>query len=169
MSTVIEQNISEEEKKILLELESVKDPEIPVVSVVDLGMITKVVIGNESVSVYMTPTFTACPAIETIKKDIKICVEKIAGGKRVEVIVDFAVAWTSNRITEKGKVLLKNFGLAPPPKHDGEISLSMISDAKCPFCDSTNTSFRSPFGATLCRSFHYCYDCKQAFEQFKPL
>ena len=163
-------NIDSLKKEIWLALEYVKDPEIPVISVVDLGIITAVEI-NESgfVKVFMTPTFTACPAINMMKDDIKKRVEKMEGVKNAEVIVDFSIQWNSNKISEKGKQLLKDFGLAPPKKHIGEINLDMVADAKCPFCNSSNTIMRSPFGGTLCRSSHYCNDCKQAFEQFKPL
>lgn len=157
-------------KQILHALEDVKDPEIPVISVVDLGIITNIEVKEDrTVIIGMTPTFTACPAIEMMKTEIKKRAEKMEGVKSVEVKVDFSVQWNSNLITEKGKQQIKDFGLAPPPKHDGMIDLEIISKAACPHCNSSNTTMQTPFGPTLCRSIHYCFDCRQAFEQFKPI
>ncbi len=157
------------EQDILAALEDVKDPEIPVLSVVDLGIITGVEIKSENeVTVSMTPTFVGCPAIGMMQKDIRKRVEQM-GFAKVDVVIDRSVAWNSNMITDKGREALKNFKLAPPPKHDGNISLEMLALAKCPNCGSSNTSLRNPFGPTLCRSIHFCYDCKNAFEQMKPV
>lgn len=163
-------NIDSLKKEILLALENVKDPEIPVISVVDLGLIQKVEVKEDcSVKIFMTPTFTACPAISYMKDEIRKSVEKIEGVKNIEVLIDFSVQWNSNMITEKGKQQLKDFGLAPPPNHTGNIDIKMLSEVSCPFCNSTNTVLKSPFGGTLCRSIHYCNNCRQGFEQFKPL
>jgi len=157
------------EQAIWEALEEVKDPEIPVISVVDLGIITKVELTNdESATVFMTPTFVGCPAIHMMQNDIKKRVEQL-GITNVTVLIDRSVAWTSDRITEKGREALKNFKLVPPVKHKGDITLEMLAEANCPFCGSSNTSLKNPFGPTLCRAIHYCYDCKQAFEQFKPV
>lgn len=156
------------EKDIWKALETVMDPEIPVLSVVDLGIITDVKIENEKAEIKMTPTFTACPAIKLMEKQIYEAVKNI-GFETVDVETNFDVSWNSNRISEKGKKIIKNFGLAPPPKHDGNPDLSMIEQSNCPHCDSKNTTMKTPFGPTLCRSMHYCYDCLEAFEQFKPI
>jgi ring-1,2-phenylacetyl-CoA epoxidase subunit PaaD len=87
----------------------------------------------------------------------------------VKVHTSFDVQWNSNMISEKGLVALKKHGLAPPPKHDGYIELDVLSDTPCPLCDSRNTTMSTPFGPTLCRSMHYCNNCKNAFEGFKPV
>ena len=158
------------EEKIWEAIASVCDPEIPVISIVDMGIVSNVIIGDShSVDVKITPTFTGCPAIETIKTQVSEAVLKIVGVGAVTVESDFTTAWNSNRITEKGKAALKGFGLAPPPVLEGEIDMAILENVACPFCDSENTSMNTPFGPTLCRSLHYCHNCKQAFEQFKPV
>lgn len=149
-------------------LEDVKDPEIPKVSVVDLGMVEQVELSDGRATITMLPTFAGCPAIDYIRKDIIERVEQLPL-EEVEVKVSFEVPWNSNRITEKGKQLLKESGLAPPEKHEGFIELDVLADVACPYCGSRNNVLQSPFGPTLCRSIHYCKDCLQAFEQFKPV
>jgi ring-1,2-phenylacetyl-CoA epoxidase subunit PaaD len=157
-----------EKNKILNWLEEVKDPEIPVLSLIDLGVITDVLIDDNHVKVKMTPTFSGCPAIDYMKADvIKVLKEK--GVESVECDVSFETQWNSNMINENGRKALKKFGLAPPPKHDLIIDLDILENISCPYCESTNTDLRNPFGPTLCRSIHYCNECKQAFEQFKPV
>ncbi len=155
-------------EKILEWLEEVKDPEIPVLSLIDLGVITNVEILDSKVVVNMTPTFSGCPAMDYMKNDV-INVLKEKGVEDVEAKVSFETQWNSNMISEKGKKALKEFGLAPPPKHNLIVDIDILENVPCPYCDSTNTDLKTPFGPTLCRSMHYCNNCKQAFEQFKPL
>jgi ring-1,2-phenylacetyl-CoA epoxidase subunit PaaD len=149
-------------------LEEVKDPEIPVVSLVDLGVITDVIIEDSNVLVKMTPTFAGCPAMDYMRKDV-VEVLQAKGIEQVATEVSFKTPWSSNNISEKGRKALKTFGLAPPQKHEAIIDIDMLEQTACPYCDSTNTELNSPFGPTLCRAMHYCNNCKQAFEQFKPL
>jgi ring-1,2-phenylacetyl-CoA epoxidase subunit PaaD len=149
-------------------LEDVKDPEIPVLSLVDLGVITGVEINDTGVTVEMTPTFVGCPALDIMKEDITT-VLKSRGVEQVEVRISYAIPWTSDRISEKGKKALKSFGLAPPPSLHVIEDLDVLVHAACPRCEGTNTEMRNTFGPTLCRSIHYCFDCREAFEQFKPL
>lgn len=150
-------------------LRGVMDPEIPVLSVVDLGIITGVELSPaQSVVVRMTPTFAGCPAIRLMEKQVGEAVE-LLGYEHVRVETDFSVTWNSNRISEQGREIIKNFGLAPPPKHNGEPDLDRLQHTECPYCASANTTLKTPFGPTLCRSMHYCFDCLQAFEQFKPV
>jgi ring-1,2-phenylacetyl-CoA epoxidase subunit PaaD len=147
----------------------VMDPEIPVLSVVDLGIITDVQIDDQNgVKVLMTPTFSGCPAIRLMEKQVKEAVEGL-GYDQVTVETNFDVTWNSNMISEKGREIIKNFGLAPPPKYKGQPDMSLLAHTACPYCNSENTTLKTPFGPTLCRSMHYCYDCLQAFEQFKPI
>lgn len=154
---------------ILEALQAVKDPEIPTLSVVDLGVITDVILGNDdSVIVTMTPTFVGCPAIDVMRSDVNDCVRSL-GIDNVTVNVNYDTPWDSNRISEKGKAALKTFGLAPPPTYDMVLELDILHSTTCPYCNSTNTVMQTPFGPTLCRSIHYCNDCLQAFEQFKPV
>ena len=150
-------------------LNEVKDPEIPVISVVEMGMISLVEISDEgSVKVTMTPTFVGCPAIGVIKKDIA---EKLAeiGIEKAEVLVDYETAWNSNRMTNQAKDKLEKFGLAPPAVLDGELTEAQLNSVRCPHCHSTDTTLRSSFGSTLCRAIRFCFNCKQGFEQFKPV
>lgn len=154
---------------ILALLEEVKDPEIPVLSLVDLGVITGVEVTREDhVTVKMTPTFSGCPAMDYMKKDVERTLKKY-GITRHTVTMSFDSPWDSNRISEKGRKALKEFGLAPPPAYELVPDLDILEYATCPYCSSNNTTLRTPFGPTLCRSMHYCHNCRQMFEQFKPL
>jgi ring-1,2-phenylacetyl-CoA epoxidase subunit PaaD len=150
-------------------LEDVKDPEIPTVSLVELGVITDVWIDEENVAhVTMTPTFVGCPAMDYMQNDVRrrLAELDLAG---VDVQMNFDEPWSSNRVTEEGRRKLKEFGLAPPEQYDTVLDLDVLNDTPCPFCGSRNTMLQSPFGPTLCRSIHYCRDCHQAFEGFKPV
>jgi ring-1,2-phenylacetyl-CoA epoxidase subunit PaaD len=149
-------------------LEEVKDPEIPVLSLVDLGVITEVTINEGSVRIEMTPTFVGCPALDYMKADVKEVLKKY-GVRDVSVDVTFKKVWSTERISEKGKAALKQFGLAPPPSNKLFTDLEILETAICPRCNGTNTELKNPFGPTLCRSIHYCHDCREAFEQFKPV
>ncbi len=157
------------EEQIWQALDDVKDPEIPKVSIVDLGMITEVRVDGGNAFVTMTPTFAGCPAIHVLKESIAERINQLEGINHTEVKVSFEVPWNSNRISDRGKELLRESGFAPPPVHEGYIELTVISQAACPFCGSNNTVMQTPFGPTLCRSIHYCNHCLQAFEQFKPV
>ncbi len=149
-------------------LKVVKDPEIPALSVVDLGIITKIEQSEKGLNITMTPTFVGCPAIDVMKKDIKEAGEKLGYGE-VEVFVDYDTPWNSNKMTEEGRDALEKFGLAPPPHLDKEMELSDLDRVRCPHCGSTDTTLRSAFGSTLCRAIRFCFNCKQGFEQFKPV
>jgi ring-1,2-phenylacetyl-CoA epoxidase subunit PaaD len=156
------------EANILEWLHEVKDPEIPVLSLVDLGVITDVTIDEHKVSVTMTPTFVGCPAIDYMKQDV-IEVLNSYGIDNVDVKVTFEKQWNSNMISENGRKALKEFGLAPPPKHNLIIDLDILENVECPNCGSTDSIMKTPFGPTACRSIHFCNSCKETFEQFKPL
>jgi len=157
------------EKQILEWLNDVKDPEIPVLSLVDLGVITGIRITDDRVHIEMTPTFVGCPALDMMRSDVITRLNK-EGVNNVTVEVNFKKAWTSDKISEKGRKALKEFGLAPPPA--GKVlleDLDILVHVPCPRCNGMNTQLKNPFGPTLCRSIHYCLDCKEAFEQFKPV
>jgi ring-1,2-phenylacetyl-CoA epoxidase subunit PaaD len=158
------------EKKVLDALEEVKDPEIPAISVVDLGIIIDVKATKDGeVTIRMTPTFSGCPALQLIQYQVRKKARETGGVKNAEVEVDFDTQWTSNRISEKGRKAIKKFGLAPPPRFEGDLEVETIINVACPFCDSNDTILKSAFGSTLCRSIHFCNSCEQSFEQFKPL
>lgn len=168
------------EKSVWEILENVKDPEIPVLSVVDMGIITAVQIRNpksvtyrqageiRNVAITMTPTFVGCPAIDIIKKSVHEEVAKL-GFDEVVVNVDFETIWTSDRMKPEAKIKLEKFGLAPPPTIKGELTEEQLNNVRCPNCGSTDTTLRSAFGSTLCRAIRFCFSCKQGFEQFKPV
>jgi ring-1,2-phenylacetyl-CoA epoxidase subunit PaaD len=157
------------EAEIWQALEVVKDPEIPTISMVDMGIITKVKIDADGkVLVEMTPTFVGCPAIKMMEQLVHDRLIEI-GIINVTVKTTLDKPWDSNKISERGLLCLKKHGLAPPPKHHGEITDELLENIACPFCGSKNVEMKSPFGPTLCRSLHYCNNCLQAFEQFKPI
>ena len=156
-------------EEILEALEDVKDPEIPTISVVELGIITDVqVYEGNNVSVTMTPTFAGCPALKLLEGLVKDRLEML-GADNVVVKTTFDKQWNTNLISEKGREMLKKHGLAPPPMHSGLVQIDILKHVKCPYCGSENTELKTPFGSTLCRSLHYCNNCRQAFEQFKPV
>lgn len=155
-------------KKVYEWLEEVKDPEIPVLSLVDLGVVTEVEINGDHIRVELTPTYAGCPAMDMMKHEV---LEKLKfnGVKNPQVEISFRVPWSSEFISEKGKQALKEFGLAPPPSNKLFTDLEILESAICPRCDGTHTQLKNSFGSTLCRSLYFCEDCREAFEQFKPL
>lgn len=155
-------------KAIYTSLEKVMDPEIPVLNVLEMGMITDIQQDETGIHIKMIPTFSACPAIAVIKQSISDTVSKDLQ-LPVEVTVDAGIQWNSNRLTATAKEKLRGFGIAAPPVHHGEIEADMLLHVTCPHCGSDNTFMRSPFGATLCRAMHFCRQCGMMFEQFKPL
>ena len=160
------------ESAIWAVLATVKDPEIPVLSLVDMGMITKVTSsesqGVSKAHVTMTPTFVGCPALHVMKKDIYEAVKKM-GFDEVEVVIDMETAWTSDRMSPEAKQKLEKFGIAPPAMMEEDMSIELLDKVRCPHCGSTDTTLRSSFGSTLCRAIRFCFSCKQGFEQFKPI
>lgn len=157
------------EQQIKKVLEQVNDPEIPTISIVDLGIVTKIISENENHAyVQLTPTFSGCPALKIMENLVSAALLN-AGFNEIKVETSFETQWNSNLISEKGLAALKKHGLAPPPKHDGYIELDVLSDIPCPLCNSRNTTLQTPFGPTLCRSIHYCNNCSNAFESFKPV
>ncbi|MCO6439267.1 MAG: phenylacetate-CoA oxygenase subunit PaaJ [Phycisphaerae bacterium] len=150
-------------------LETVADPEIPVINVVEMGMIADVRESDAGIVVDLTPTFAGCPAIDLIRTEIRRAVRD-AGESDVTVCVVFDPPWTSDRITEEGRQKLKDFGLAPPSaKSCGGPQASALEAVPCPHCGSVETEMESLFGPTLCRSIHYCQECRQSFEHFKEV
>lgn len=151
-------------------LEHVPDPEIPAVSVVEMGMIRDVTVDAGHATVVVLPTFTGCPAIAIIQDDVGRAAGGVKGVSTVDVQTSFDPPWTSDRITKAGRVKLRRFGLAPPGTGAvliGEIGLPKV--ASCPFCGSTDTRNDSLFGPTPCRSAYYCNSCRNPFEQFKQV
>ena len=165
------------EAAIWAALAEIPDPEIPAISLVDLGVIhgfsfEPLPDGGERLTVELMPTFVGCPAIEVMRQQIG---ERLSeGGFADEVVVDltFAEPWTSDRISPAGREALRMSGFAPPV-HIGSTftgeSLTVLPIATCPYCASRNTTLENPFGPTLCRAIYHCADCRQPFEAFKPV
>ena len=151
-------------------LATVPDPEIPTVSVVDLGVIHSVAVDGERIRVEILPTFVGCPAVEMMRVAIA---DRLAGMRpRIDVDVTFDEPWTSERITPNGRERLRAGGFAPPePERVGTAPafIALAPRARCPFCGGHRTRLDNAFGPTLCRSIAYCLDCRQPFEQFKTV
>ncbi|GIV35030.1 MAG: phenylacetate-CoA oxygenase subunit PaaJ [Chitinophagales bacterium] len=150
---------------ILEVLREVKDPEIPVLSVVDMGIIRNVLVDKDSVVIHITPTYTGCPALALMQQQIREKVESM-GFSNVAVLVDREHPWSTDDITETGRVALQKYGLAPPPASTAADKAP--SPLTCPHCQSSNTSMTSLFGSSLCRAIYYCHNCKLTFEYMKP-
>jgi ring-1,2-phenylacetyl-CoA epoxidase subunit PaaD len=158
------------EPQIWEALEEIPDPEIPVVSLVDLGVIRSVDVADGRVRIEFTPTFLGCPALEVMKKAME---EKVAGlGAEPEVEVVSDDSWSTDRITPTGREKLRAAGFAPPAPRDVSAPKLVQLRSKvfrCPYCGSTETRLENIFGPTPCRSLRYCESCRQPFEQFKTI
>ena len=159
-------------KSVILEwLQAVKDPEIPTISLIDLGVVRGVAVDQATgtVRVHLTPTFAGCPAMDYMKRDVERTL-LAHGVPAVEVEISLREAWTSDMLTEAGREALRAHKLSPPPIIGNQVfDLEFLEYAECPNCHGHNTELRTPFGATLCRAVHYCHNCRQLFEQFKPV
>jgi ring-1,2-phenylacetyl-CoA epoxidase subunit PaaD len=140
-------------------LATVPDPELPVLSVIDLGIVHRVDVRPDGIDVAILPTFVGCPALDVIRSTIA---ERLGErfGRPVRVETTFEVPWTSDRISDAGRAALKDAGIAPPADP---------SAMHCPFCDSANVVMDSAFGPTRCRSLFYCRHCRQPFEALKSV
>jgi ring-1,2-phenylacetyl-CoA epoxidase subunit PaaD len=154
-------------------LAEVPDPEIPVLSVVDLGLVETVELDGERLRVELLPTFVGCPALELIRQAVA---ERLDGmAPAVEVEMTFAVPWTSDRITPQGRRKLRESGFAPPgpagPAQELPLfaTIAVRPSATCPWCGSPDTVLENAFGPTLCRAIFWCNRCRQPFEQFKAV
>ena len=151
-------------------LAEIPDPEIPVISVVDLGVVRDVAIDGEHVRVEFTPTFRGCPAREVMRDAMAQKVRELGGRPDVRVISDDS--WSSDRITPEGREKLRLAGFAPPsPREAAAPTLLQLQSSafRCPYCGSTDTKLENIFGPTPCRSVRYCNGCRQPFEQFKTI
>lgn len=148
-------------------LEEVKDPEIPVVSVVEMGIARKVELDGEHIRITLTPTFAGCPALHWMRMQIEQHLR--SAGLQPEVIFSNNPPWSSDWITPAAREKLRQFGLGPPPIHGGHFEAALDREVPCPHCGSTDTTLQNSFGSTLCRSIYTCRSCRQPFEQFKPL
>ncbi len=150
-------------------LRDVPDPEIPVISVVDLGVIGGIDVGPDRLRVEILPTFVGCPALEPMRDAIEARLTALAPALAIEVAVVFDPPWTSERITPEGRRALTASGFAPPGAAGGSLLVALDVPVPCPWCGSRRTVLENAFGPTACRAIRYCTDCRQPFEQFKPV
>ena len=150
-------------------LAEIPDPEIPVISLVDLGVIKEVVVADDGVRIEFTPTFMGCPALETMEREMRARVAQL--GAKVEVRVVLDDSWSTDRISPEGREKLRRAGFAPPtPRVAGKLELVHLQRGfRCPYCGSRDTRLENLFGPTPCRSIRYCSECRQPFEQFKTI
>ena len=151
-------------------LEEIPDPEIPVISLVELGVIRSVDVQEGRVRIEFTPTFLGCPALEVMKRAMEEKVTELGAEPEVEVISDDS--WSTDRITPAGREKLREAGFAPPAPREASAPKLVQLQAnvfRCPYCGSTETRLENIFGPTPCRSLRYCRNCKQPFEQFKTI
>ena len=150
-------------QKILTILQQVCDPEVPVLSVLDLGIVRDVKISDETIEIIITPTYSGCPAMDMIAMNIRLALIE-NGYSRIKITTVLSPAWTTDWMTEEGKQKLKAYGIAPPATRSDETSDLVI---ECPQCHSTNTKLISEFGSTACKALYQCNDCKEPFDYFK--
>ena len=161
------------EQRVWEALAQIPDPEIPAISLVDLGVIGSVEFDADRLRVEVLPTFIGCPAVDVMRQQVGDRLRELGVARDVEVKVSYIPPWTSERITSAGRERLRLSGFAPP--HSGPLSaagagldeLTMLSIAECPYCGSRNTTLENPFGPTLCRAIYHCAGCNQPFEQMK--
>lgn len=156
------------EQEIWQLLEEVKDPEVPVLSVHDLGIVRSVTTSGDKIDIVITPTYSGCPAMDIISMDIRLkLIEK--GYRNVSIAQQLSPAWTTDWMSEEGKRKLKAFGIAPPNPKQQYCTAEMFRQeaVQCPRCDSYHTELISQFGSTACKAMYRCLDCKEAFDYFK--
>jgi ring-1,2-phenylacetyl-CoA epoxidase subunit PaaD len=150
------------EKQIWDILETVCDPEVPVLSILDLGIVRNVILTNNELEIVITPTYSGCPAMDMIAMNIRLALIE-QGYTNVKITSVLAPAWSSDWMTEAGKEKLKLYGIAAPDKKF-EIPADGV---ECPQCNSTHTKLISEFGSTACKALYQCQDCKEPFDYFK--
>lgn len=153
-------------ERILAVLREVPDPEIPVVSVIDLGIVRSVDSNDAGFEVVITPTYTGCPATEVIHMSVRAALDG-AGLAEVSIRTTLSPAWSTDMISEEGRERLRSYGIAPPPRGGGAASLKTAPPAECPRCGSTSTREISRFGSTPCKALWQCNACQEPFDRFK--
>ncbi len=156
-------------EKIKSILQQVMDPEVPVLSVIDLGIIRDIVIGDNETEIIITPTYSGCPAMDVISTNIKM--ELLANGfNTIKITTVLSPAWTTDWMTEEGKLKLKEYGIAPPNPKQQVCHTDLFTPheaVQCPHCNSYHTHRVSEFGSTACKALFQCDDCKEPFDYFK--
>jgi ring-1,2-phenylacetyl-CoA epoxidase subunit PaaD len=164
----VRHSTKEELLNILME---VHDPELPVLNIVEMGIVRNAEFRGEAVCVEITPTYSGCPAMKVIEDDI-IAALRSSGYANVFVNTVYSPAWTTNWLSNSTKEKLKAYGIAPPEESRSEVIVllpTIKESVSCPFCESNETELRSDFGSTACKSIHYCNNCRQPFEHLKEI
>lgn len=156
------------EQQIWALLEEVKDPEVPVLSILDLGIVRTVNLEDNIATITITPTYSGCPAVDVISMDIRLKLLE-HGFKNIRIQQSLSPAWTTDWMTEEGKQKLKAYGIAPPNPKQQFCKEEMFQQeaVQCPLCDSYHTELISQFGSTACKALYRCNECKEAFDYFK--
>ena len=156
--------------QILTWLDEVKDPEVPVLSIRELGVLRDVEVIGDDVVVVLTPTYSGCPAMHAMEQEVVQSLRR-HGVDRVRVRTVYSPAWTTDWMSDEAKAKLEAYGIAPPGRveQDDLVPLRRRSPIPCPYCKSVNTVMRSEFGSTACKAIHFCHSCRQPFEQFKAI
>ena len=152
-------------------LETVKDPEVPVLSIVELGIVRDAQATETGIVVTVTPTYSGCPAVHVIEEEIRHALSERALGP-VEIKTVYAPAWTTDWIGPEARAKLEAYGIAPPGVADRDVLVTLgrrTPSIRCPYCKSQQTERKSEFGSTACKSIWYCRDCRQPFEEFKAI
>lgn len=159
---------TQQTKRLWELLDSVEDPEVPVISIVDLGIVRDIQVNDaDEVIVTITPTYSGCPAMEYIEKGIAECL-KTNGYQLKEIITVLHPAWTTDWLSEKGREKLRAYGIAPPENSPNKNELfAKPKQIECPQCRSKNTEMVSQFGSTACKALYKCKDCLEPFDYFK--
>lgn len=158
-----------DKNKILFILQDVCDPEIPVLTVLDLGIVRDVKFNGEQIEVIITPTYTGCPAMDMISMNIKMALSE-QGYKDVKITSILSPAWTTDWMSEEGKQKLKAYGIAPPNPKQAVCETKLFAKEDvvlCPHCNSSHTRCISQFGSTACKALYQCNDCREPFDYFK--
>jgi ring-1,2-phenylacetyl-CoA epoxidase subunit PaaD len=151
-------------------LATIPDPEIPVISLDELGMIRDIHVQENAIRITITPTYSGCPAVQQIRDDIRNLLEE-KGYHQVEVMLSYSPAWNTKMMNPASMQKLKDYGIAPPQHCCGNelCSSGKCSKVICPHCNSRNTDKISEFGSTACKALYTCKECLEPFEYFKPL
>ena len=162
--------ITYSKEQIFKLLSEIPDPEIPVINIIELGILREIKLEDDLCIVIITPTYSGCPAMKVIEDDIKIKLKEI-GIEKVKVELVYSPAWTTDWINDEAKEKLRTYGIAPPDHSsvDKSVLLGKARDLKCPLCGSKNTEMISQFGSTACKALYRCKDCREPFDYFKCL
>jgi ring-1,2-phenylacetyl-CoA epoxidase subunit PaaD len=158
-----------DKKTLYAYLEEIKDPEVPILSIIDLGIVRDIKMNDDELEIFITPTYTGCPAMDMIVASIKIELATL-GFKKVKITQVLSPTWTTDWMSEDGKRKLKDYGIAPPNPRQQVCHDKLFAEAeavRCPHCNSYHTRRISEFGSTACKALYQCNDCEEPFDYFK--